>query len=146
MSTLARAACQNLPVPAVRLGGCRCRCGCDPSHPCGRPLAARRPTEANSCRCTTTATRFKRRPTSCLRSTSAACDPCWPQGTEAPGPADWETVCAEVRKSPPHGVSDAGPPPRISYQRPRHTPNTLVGIVKYTTAMRSASKSCAVSA
>ena len=42
---------------------------------------------------------------------------------EAPGPADWEKVCAEVRKSPPHGVSGVsgnrlrapGPlPPRLT--------------------------------
>jgi hypothetical protein len=26
-----------------------------------------------------------------------------PQGTEAPGPADWETVCADARKSPSQG-------------------------------------------
>ena len=30
---------------------------------------------------------------------------CRTQGTEAPGPADWETVCAKVRKSASHGVS-----------------------------------------
>ena len=33
-----RAACQTPPARAVRLGVCRCRCGCDPAHPC-RPLA-----------------------------------------------------------------------------------------------------------
>ena len=35
-----------------------------------RPPAARRPTGANSCRCTTTAIRFKRHPTNCPRSIS----------------------------------------------------------------------------
>ena len=37
--------------------------------------------------------------------TSTACDPCRTQGTEAPGPADWETVCAEARTSPSQEVS-----------------------------------------
>ena len=71
--------------------------------PCGRPsrpLAARRPTGANSCRCTTTATRFKRRPTSCPRSISTASDPC-----RAPGPnkavrrPDSERLSADAGKT-----------------------------------------------
>ena len=45
-----RAACQTPPARAVRLGVCRCRCGCDPAHPCrqlsidptaGNPVADR---------------------------------------------------------------------------------------------------------
>ena len=35
-----RAACQTLAAGAVRLGVCRCRCGCDPAHPC-RPIVDR---------------------------------------------------------------------------------------------------------
>ena len=38
------------------------------------------------------------------RATSTACDPCRTQSTEASGTADWETVCAEARKSPSQGV------------------------------------------
>ena len=73
-------------------------------HPrCGRPsrpLTARRPTGANSCRCTTTAMSFKSRPTSCPRSISTAFDPGRTLGhNKAVRRPDSERLRADARKT-----------------------------------------------
>ena len=67
------------------------RAGSWPAHRVGR----------SSCRCTTIARSSRPHPTSCPRSTSIASDRRQTRGTEAPGPADWEPVCAEATKTPP---------------------------------------------
>jgi hypothetical protein len=73
------------------------------SHHRCRPLVARPPTGASSCRSMTSATSFKPRPTNCPRSIVTASDRRRTRGVEAPGTADWDTVRAAVRKMPPQG-------------------------------------------
>ena len=69
-------------------------------RPSRRP-GARPPTGASSCRSMTTATSFKRRPTSCPRSTSTASERCRTPGHDkAPRPPDSERLCADTRKTP----------------------------------------------
>jgi hypothetical protein len=51
-----------------------------------------------------TATSSRHRPKSCPRSTSTASDRCRTRGVASRGPADWEPVCAEARKTPPKRV------------------------------------------
>ena len=80
-------------------------------HRC-RPLVARPPTGASSCRSMTTGQSFRRRPTSCPRSTSTASDRRRIRGVEAPGTANWDTVCADARKTPPQADAPRfGEPP-----------------------------------
>ncbi len=64
---------------------------------------ARLPNGPSSSRPMTTATSFKRRIDELQRSTSTASDRCRTPGTEAPEPVNWETVCAEARKTPSQG-------------------------------------------
>ncbi|MFM8495368.1 MAG: GH32 C-terminal domain-containing protein [Planctomycetia bacterium] len=51
----------------------------------------------------TIASSFKPCPTYCPRSIFTASDRRRTRGDEAPGTADWDTVCADARKTPPQG-------------------------------------------
>jgi hypothetical protein len=66
-----------------------------------RRLVARPPTGANSCKSMTTGQSFRRRPTSCLQSTSTASDRCRTPGQDkAAGLPDSERLRGDVRKTP----------------------------------------------
>jgi hypothetical protein len=71
---------------------------------------ARPPTGASSCKSTMTATSFRRRQTSCPRSTSTASDRCRKPGHDkAAGPQDSERLRADTRKTPLQGERRAIP-------------------------------------
>jgi hypothetical protein len=68
------------------------------------PLAGRPPTGASSSKCVTTATSFRRHPTSCPQSTSTASDRCRTRGYDkAARRPDSERLRADTRKTPLQG-------------------------------------------
>ena len=94
--------CARAPFALERLSVTR-----DPSGRIARgrshPPGARPQTGVSSCRPMTTATSFRRRPTSCPRSTSTASERWRTRGVAYGQTANWEPVCAEARKTPPGG-------------------------------------------
>jgi hypothetical protein len=119
--------CETIPglrtVGNLRLLRTSCpRAGADPENPRGfgrtaRAAAARpgsRPTyRLGRARAValSIARSFRPHPTSCPRSTSTASERRRTRGTKAPGRADWESVCAEARKTPQKPVRGVSRPP-----------------------------------
>ncbi len=56
----------------------------------------------------TTGQSFRPHPTSCPRSTFTASERRWTRGNKALGRADWDTVCAGTRKTPPRREKAGG--------------------------------------